>query len=70
MKLKLKILLKDDPNKLKELTGSMVKSNGTSLELVMSDFVYRWMMNEIISFWVEPAECRHENLTAPAENSG
>ncbi len=56
MKLKLKILLKDDPNKLKELTGSMVKSNGTSLELVMSDFVYRWMMNEIISFWVEPAE--------------
>lgn len=29
---------------------------GTSLELVMSDFVYRWMMNEIISFWVEPAE--------------
>ena len=55
MKLKVTILFKGekDPG---ELLCSRVIYTGDSLGLLMSDFLYRYDMNEIVNFKVEPLE--------------
>ncbi|WP_276905102.1 hypothetical protein [Faecalibaculum rodentium] len=55
MKLKVTILFKGekDPG---QLLCSQVIYTGDSLGLLMSDFLYRYAMNEIVNFKVEPLE--------------